>query len=62
MPQLLHTKAQDTIYTEILTWIHTETISKFPTVITLMGRDLHASPAKENEISYHAPLNQFYQE
>jgi len=61
MPQL-HTKAQDTIYTEILTWIHTEIIAKFPTVTTLMSGDLQAPPAKEDERSYHAPINQFCQE
>jgi hypothetical protein len=39
MPQL-HSKAIDTIYTEILTWIHTEITSKFPTMTKLMGGDL----------------------
>jgi hypothetical protein len=43
MPQL-HTKAKDTIYTEILTWIKKEIISKFPTVTTLMNGDLQATP------------------
>jgi hypothetical protein len=61
MPQL-HTKAQDTLYTEILTWIHTKIISKYPTVITLMGGDLQATPTKGDERSYYAPINQFYQE
>ncbi len=61
MPQL-HTKSKDTIYTKILVWIHTEIISKFPMVTTLMGGDLQATPTKEDEISYHAPLNQFCKE
>jgi len=61
MPQL-HTKAKDTIYTEILTWIHTEIMSKFPMVTTLMGGDLQATPTEEDERSYHAPLNQFCKE
>jgi hypothetical protein len=39
MPQL-HTKAKNKDYTEILTWINTEIISKFPKVTTLMGGDL----------------------
>ncbi len=58
MPQL-HTKAKDTIYTEILTWIHTEIITKFPTVTTLMGGDLQATPSKGDERSYHAQLHHF---
>ncbi len=58
MPQL-HTKAKDTIYTEILTWINTEIRTKFPTVTTLMGRDLQATPTEKDERSYHAPLNHF---
>ena len=58
MPQL-HTEAKDTIYTEILTWIHTEIISKFPAVTTLMGGDLQATPTEGDERSYHAPLNHF---
>jgi hypothetical protein len=48
MPQL-HTKAQDTIYTEILTWIHTEITSKFPTMTTLMGGDLQATPTERDK-------------
>jgi hypothetical protein len=51
MPQL-HTKAKDTIYTEILTWIHTKIITKFSTVTTLMDGDLQATPSKEDERSY----------
>jgi hypothetical protein len=58
----LHTKAKDTIYTEILTWIHTEIITKIPTVTTLMGGDLKALPTKGDERSYHAPPNQFCKE
>jgi hypothetical protein len=58
MPQL-HTKAKETIYTEILTWIHTEIITIFPTVTTLMGGDLQATPSKGDERSYHAPLHHF---
>jgi hypothetical protein len=58
MPQL-HTKAKDTIYTEILAWINTEIISKFPTVTTLMGGDLQATPTEKYQRSYHAPLHQF---
>ena len=61
MPHL-RTKAQDTIYAEILTWIHTEIKAKFPTVTTLMGEDLQATPTKGDERSYHAPLDQFCQE
>jgi hypothetical protein len=61
MPQL-HTKAKDTIYTEILTWINTEIITKFPMVTTLMGGDLQATPTEEDIRSYHAPLNQFCKE
>ena len=48
MPQL-HTKAKDKIYTEIITWIHTEIITKFPTVTTLMDVDLQATPSKGDE-------------
>jgi hypothetical protein len=48
MPQL-HTKAKDTIHTEILAWIHTEIISKFPMVTTLMGGDLKATPTEEDD-------------
>jgi len=55
----LHNKAKDTIYTDILTWIHKEIISKFPMVTTLMGGDLQATPTEEDERSYHAQLNQF---
>jgi len=52
MPQL-HIKAQDTIYTKILTWIrHTGIIFKFPTVITLMGGDHQVIPTEEEERSY----------
>ena len=36
-----------------------EIVSKFPTVTTLMGGDLQATPTEGNERSYHAPLNQF---
>jgi len=61
MPQL-RTKAQDIIYAEILTWMHTEIISKFPTVTTLIGGDLQATPTKVDERSYPAPLNQFCQQ
>ena len=61
MPQL-HTKAKDTIYTEILTWLHTEIITTFPTVTTLIGGDLQATPTKGDERSCHAPLNQFCKE
>jgi hypothetical protein len=43
MPQLL-TKARDTLYTEILTRIHTEKIFKYPTVITVMSGELQATP------------------
>ena len=56
MPQL-HTKAKDTIFTEIITWINTEIRSKFPTVSTLMGGDLQATPTEKNQRSYHAPLD-----
>jgi hypothetical protein len=48
MPQL-HTKAKYAIYTEILTWIHTEIITNFPMVTTLMGGDLQANPTDEDE-------------
>jgi hypothetical protein len=62
MPQL-QTKAKDMIYTEILTLIHTEIISKFSMVTTtLMGGDLQATPTEEDERSYNAPLNQFCKE
>jgi hypothetical protein len=61
MPQL-HTKAKDTIYTEILTWIHTDIISEFHTVTTLMAGDLQATPTEGDERSYHAPLNHFCKE
>jgi hypothetical protein len=43
MPQP-HTKVKDKIYTEILTWIHAEITTKYPTVTTLMGGDLQATP------------------
>jgi hypothetical protein len=58
MPQL-HTKAKDIIHTEILTWISTKIISKFPAVTTLMSGDLQATPAEKDQRSYHAPLHQF---
>jgi len=58
MPQL-YTKTKDTIYAEVLAWIHTEIISKFPMLTTLMGGNLQATPTEEDERSYHAPLNQF---
>jgi len=58
----LHTKANDTIYTELLTWLHTEIISKYPMVTTLMGVDLQTTPTEEAERTYHAPLNQFCKE
>jgi hypothetical protein len=56
MPQL-HTTAKDTKYTEILTWIHAEIITKYPTVTTLMGEDLQAPPSKGDERSYHPSLH-----
>jgi hypothetical protein len=58
----LNNKAKDTIYTEILAWIHTEIISKFSMVTTLMGGDIQAIPTEEAERSYYAPLNQFCKE
>jgi hypothetical protein len=61
MPQI-HTKAKDTIYTEILTWIKTEIISKFPTMTTIMGGDLQATPIEKAQRSYHAPLHHFCKE
>jgi len=61
MPQF-HTKAQDITYTEVLTWIHTEMSSEFPTVTTLMGGDLQANPTEGDKRSYYAPINRFYQE
>jgi hypothetical protein len=60
MPQL-HTNAKDTIYTEILTWINMET-SKFPTVTTLMGGNLQATPTEKDERSNHVPLHHFCKE
>jgi hypothetical protein len=58
MPQC-HTKTTDTIYTEIPTWIHTEIITKFPTMTTLMGGDLQATPSVGDERSYHPSLHNF---
>jgi hypothetical protein len=48
MPQH-RTKAKDTIYAEILTWIHTEIRSKFPTITILMGGYIQATPNEEDE-------------
>jgi hypothetical protein len=61
MPQC-HIKATYIIYTEILTWIHTEIITKFPTMTTLMGGDLQATPSVGDERSYHPPLHNFCME
>ena len=58
MPQR-HTKAKDTIYNEILTWIHTEIITKFPKMTTPMGGDLQATPSKGDGRSFHPPLHNF---
>jgi hypothetical protein len=58
MPQH-RTKTQDTIYAEILTWIHTEFLSKFPAMTTRMGGDLQANPNEKDKRSYHATLSQF---
>ena len=55
----LHTKSQDTLYIGILTWIHTEIISKHPSVITLMDGDLQATPWEGDERPYYALLNKF---
>jgi hypothetical protein len=57
-----HIKAQDTLYTEILKWIQTEIISKYPAVTTIMGGDLQATPSSGEIRSYHEPINQFCQE
>ncbi len=48
MPQL-HTKAKDIIYTEILTCINTEIITRFPMVTTLKGGDLQATPIEKGK-------------
>jgi len=61
MPQL-HTEAKDTIYTEILAWIHMEIMSKFLMVTALMSGDLQSTPTEEDKRSYHVPLNHFCKE
>jgi hypothetical protein len=58
MPQL-HAAAKDTNCTAILSWIHTEIITKYPKVTALMGGDLQATPSKGDERSHHAPLHNF---
>ena len=58
MPQL-HTKAKHNIYTEILSWINMEIISKFPTMTTLLGGDLQSTPTEKDQRSYYAPLHHF---
>ena len=57
-----HKSKRYNLYRNPYTWIHTEIISKFPTVTTLMGGDLQATPSKGDKRSNHAPLNQFYKE
>jgi len=57
--QQRRTKAQDTIYAEILTWIHTEIISKFSTMTILMGGNLQATLNEEDERSHYTTLSQF---
>jgi len=47
----LHTKAKNNKYTEILTWINTEIISKFPTITTLICGDLQATSTEKDQRS-----------
>jgi hypothetical protein len=61
MPQL-HTKSQETLYIEILKWIHTDIISKYPLVINPVGGDFQATPWEGDARSYYAPLKQLRDE
>jgi hypothetical protein len=58
MPQL-HTKAQEHIYLDILKWIEQHILQTNKDTIILMGGDLQASPAQEDERSHYPPLTRF---
>ena len=58
MPQL-HRKAQELLYLDILKWVQQDKIQNNRDTTILMGGDLQATPALENEISHYPPLTRF---
>jgi hypothetical protein len=57
--QQQHTKAQELLYLDIRKWLQQDIIQSHKDPVILMGGDLQAMPARQNERSHYPPLTHF---